>query len=160
MSPSRRVFLLSAMAAGPLRWVGARSMDEITSGRGQGADHPAMESHRFTDAWNQETLGATPTHSADISLEGPTIAEDGAFVPLTLRSRIPRTDRIVLFVEKNPFPLIAAFDFSAEVIPAVSLNIKMDQSSPVIVLARAAGSLYRTERWVRVVRGGCGDISG
>jgi sulfur-oxidizing protein SoxY len=81
-------------------------------------------------------------------------------VPLTLRSRIPRTDRIVLFVEKNPFPLIAAFDFSAEVIPAVSLNIKMDQSSAVIVLARAAGTLYRAERWVRVVRGGCGDISG
>lgn len=160
MSPSRRVFLLSALAAGPLRWVGARSVDEITNRRGHGADKPAMENHRFIEAWNQETHGATATHSADISLEGPTVAEDGAIVPLTLRSRIPGTDRIVLFVEKNPFPLIAAFDFSAEVIPAVSLNIKMDQSSAVIVLARAAGTLYRAERWVRVVRGGCGDISG
>ncbi len=111
---------------------------------------------RFRKALSLELRGAQVVDSSEITLEVPAIAEDGAVVPIRLESRIPATDRLVLFVERNPFPLIAAFQFRGAARPWVATRIKINESSTVVLLARAGGQYYRTAQWVRVVRGGCG----
>ena len=157
MSVSRRQFLV----AGVLFRVGgaaaARSNDGAVALPRSGGRVPMAPSRDFREAWNRETGGVAVSHSDDIALNVPVVAEDGAIVPVALRSRIARTERVVLFVERNPFPFIAAFDFAESAAPSVSFNIKMNESSVVAVLVRAAGRFYRTDRHVRVVRGGCGD---
>jgi sulfur-oxidizing protein SoxY len=86
----------------------------------------------------------------------PSVAEDGAVVPVSLESRIAHTDRLVLFAEKNPFPLLAAFDFAAPALPFVTLRVKLNATGRVVALARANGRYHLVERSVRVVVGGCG----
>ncbi len=97
-------------------------------------------------------LGSTSLLSFTI----PAVAEDGAVVPVSLESRIARTDRLVLLAEKNPFPLLAAFDFAAPAVPFVTLRVKLNATGRVVALARANGRYFATERLVRVVVGGCG----
>lgn len=46
-------------------------------------------------------LGSTPTESADIDLQTPDIAENGAVVPVSVTSKIPNTDQIMILVEKT-----------------------------------------------------------
>lgn len=90
-----------------------------------------------------------------IRLDVPVVAEDGAVVPVTVESLIPGTDRLVLLAEKNPFPLVAAFNFGPLAVPFVALRIKMNASADVVALARAGGTYYLTRKAVRVVVGGC-----
>lgn len=156
MSLSRRRLLMAGLLLS-LRDAYARSRDGAMGLPRSGPRIPRTASSDFRDAWNRETQGAAESISDEIDLTIPSVAEDGAFVPVTLRSRIGQTQRAVLFVERNPFPLIAAFDFAESAVPVASLNIKMNGSSTVLVLVRAGGRFYRTERYVRVVRGGCGD---
>lgn len=156
MSLSRRRFLITVL----LSRLGSAFARDSRVAAGLGPSPPAPAGEDFHEAWIRETGGAMVANSDEISVTLPLVAEDGAFVAVSLRSRIPGTDRIALFVEKNPFPLIAAFDFAAAASPVVSLNIKMNESSAVVVLARAGNKYYRTNRHVRVVRGGCGDSGG
>lgn len=159
MSMSRRRFLASALIF-RLGRATARAIDDSKGLAGSGVPGPKASSTDFREMWIRETGGAAVSHSDAIALNIPAVAEDGAIVPVALGSRIAQTDRLVLFVERNPFPFIAAFDFAESAVPGVSLNIKMNESSAVIVLVRAANRFYRTERHVRVVRGGCGDSPG
>jgi sulfur-oxidizing protein SoxY len=91
-----------------------------------------------------------------LSFTIPSVAEDGAVVPVSLESQIAQTDRLLLFAEKNPFPLLVAFDFAAPAVPFVTLRVKLNATGRVAALARANGRYYLTERPVRVVVGGCG----
>lgn len=115
-----------------------------------------LDPDRFRKSLELELRGAKVEDSNDITLEVPAIAEDGAVVPVSLKSRLPATDRLVLFVEQNPSPLIVAFQFGGEALPLVSTRIKINESSAVILLARAGGQYYGTVQRVRIVRGGCG----
>lgn len=103
-----------------------------------------------------ETSGAVPVESAEVLLEAPDVAEDGALVPVSLESRLPGCDRLWIFVEKNPVPLAACFDFAEDADPFVSLRIKMNESCELVALARAEGGYFSARKKVRVVVGGCG----
>ena len=104
-----------------------------------------------------KTLGiANPLPSNDLAVEVPQIAENGAVVPIEISSAIPGTTAITVVIDKNPFPLIARFDFKEGALPFVKLNVKMNETSDVRVLAEAAGRHYVTTREVKVTIGGCG----
>lgn len=115
----------------------------------------ATDPDRFRDAMRRELRGAEAVETRNITVDAPAVAEDGSVVPIAVESHIDATDRLVILVEKNPFPLIAAFQFADRARPYVSLQIKMNESSAVVALARAEGRYYRTAQRVRVVRGGC-----
>ena len=91
-----------------------------------------------------------------IKLELPIIAENGAVVPVEVTSNLPDTKSIVVLVEKNPFPLVAKFDFLEGATPFVKVNVKMGESSNVRVLAEAGGKYYSAVKEVKVTIGGCG----
>jgi sulfur-oxidizing protein SoxY len=104
-----------------------------------------------------EALDGRPwTLSDAVRLEVPQLAENGAIVPITAESTLPDTTRILIFGEKNPGPLLAAFRFEPGADGWVSLRVKLNDSGRVLAIAEAGGKFYGTEKKVRVMVGGCG----
>ncbi|APV51124.1 thiosulfate oxidation carrier protein SoxY [Betaproteobacteria bacterium GR16-43] len=101
--------------------------------------------------------GATPaTESKDIVITSPDIAENGAVVPFTITSKIPKTESIALLVEKNPNTLAATFNIPEGTEAGIQTRVKMGQTSNVIALVKADGKFYFTGKEVKVTLGGCG----
>ncbi|HSM99348.1 MAG TPA: thiosulfate oxidation carrier protein SoxY [Gallionella sp.] len=96
------------------------------------------------------------TESSDIVIKAPDIAENGAVVPVSATSNIPGTLSMAIFVEKNPAPMIASFEFSNGAEPYISTRIKMAKTSIVRVSVKAGGKNYTSSREVKVTIGGCG----
>ncbi|HWS11688.1 MAG TPA: thiosulfate oxidation carrier protein SoxY [Rhodocyclaceae bacterium] len=94
--------------------------------------------------------------SKDVTIKAPDIAENGAVVPIEVASNVPKTQQIMVFIEKNPTPLAASFDLQNGTEPSVSLRVKMGQTSNIKVVAKADGKFYTTAKEVKVTIGGCG----
>jgi sulfur-oxidizing protein SoxY len=102
-------------------------------------------------------LGATGAiESADILIKAPDVAENGAFVNITVSSQIAGTRAISVLVEKNRYPLIATFRFGPGVEAFVSTRIKMGESSTLRAVVEADGQFYTAATSVLVTLGGCG----
>lgn len=119
--------------------------------------------------WNKEAFGAksaaqalnslgvsNPAPSADVLIEAPEIAENGAVVPIEISSNVPGTSAIAVVIEKNPFPLAGRFEFKEGALPFVKLNVKMGETSDVRVVAFAGGRQFSATREIKVTIGGCG----
>lgn len=101
-------------------------------------------------------LGSTPTESKDIQLMTPDIAENGAVVPVSVTSKIPNTEQIMILVEKNPNPMAASFTIAEGTEGAISTRVKIGQTCNVYAVVRADGKLYSAHRETKVTLGGCG----
>ncbi|MEO8157359.1 MAG: thiosulfate oxidation carrier protein SoxY [Betaproteobacteria bacterium] len=99
---------------------------------------------------------AASTESDQIQLKAPEIAENGAIVPVEITSKLPGTQTIYIFADKNPQPLVAIFEIEAGLEPFISTRIKMGESSKVRVLVKAGGKFYVATQEVKVTIGGCG----
>ena len=110
-----------------------------------------------TSADAMKSLG-TPSAEANkgIVIEAPQIAENGAVVPIEVTSSIAGTTALAVLVEKNPYPLVAKFDFMEGALPFVKINAKMGETSDVRVIATAGGKPYQATREIKVTIGGCG----
>jgi len=119
--------------------------------------------------WNKEAFGAksaadalkgirfvNASPSSDVVIEAPSIAENGAVVPIEITSNVPGTRSIAVIAEKNPFPLVAKFDFLEGAMPYVKVNIKMGETADVRVVAEAGGKHYFASKNIKVTIGGCG----
>jgi sulfur-oxidizing protein SoxY len=119
--------------------------------------------------WNKDAFGAKSaadalkgigaadaSPSGDIVIEAPQIAENGAVVPIEITSKIPGTTSLAILVEKNPYPLVAKFDFMEGAMPYVKVNAKMGETSDVRVVATAGGKHYAATKEIKVTIGGCG----
>lgn len=94
--------------------------------------------------------------SDEIKLKLPTIAENGAVVPVSVSSTLENVEQVYIFVEQNPIPLVAVFDLSPDVDAFVSARVKMAKTSEVIVVVKAQSKLYKAQKLVKVTIGGCG----
>jgi sulfur-oxidizing protein SoxY len=120
------------------------------------AYRPAFEAKTLDEAL--KSLGASgASESRDIVIKAPDIAEDGAIVPIEVTSKIADTQSISLLVDKNPFPLIATYDFANGAEGFVATRIKMGETSKVRALVSAGGKLYTTSKEIKVTIGGCGE---
>lgn len=117
------------------------------------------------DAFDAKTLaetvkalgGSAPTPSADVTITGPDIAENGAVVPVGASTSLPGVKRLALLVEKNPNALAAVFDVTDAVDANIATRVKMGQSSNVIALAMMAdGRVLYAQKEIKVTLGGCG----
>ena len=63
---------------------------------------------------------------------------------------------MAIFVEKNPTPMIANFEFSNGAEAYISTRVKMAKTSIVRVAVKAGGKNYTNGREVKVTIGGCG----
>jgi sulfur-oxidizing protein SoxY len=104
-----------------------------------------------------QAIGGSQLRESDsIQLEIPEIAEDGAVVPITVESSLPDVDAILVFVEKNPTPLVARFQLGKAMDAYASLRIKMNESCDVIAVIKSGEAYFSSRKKVRVVVGGCG----
>jgi sulfur-oxidizing protein SoxY len=105
----------------------------------------------------QKTFHTTKIYNTDkIELKLPSIAENGAVVPITITSTLDLIEQVFILVEKNPIPLAAVFDLSPDVEAFVSTRLKIAETCNVIVVVKAAAQLYKTQQAVKVTIGGCG----
>jgi len=123
----------------------------------------------FAEDWNkaafdtkglQETVkafgGSAAVESKDISITSPDIAENGAVVPVSVTSKLGKTESISILVEKNPNALSASFEIPGGTEPFISTRVKMGQTSNVYALVKAEGKYYFATKEIKVTLGGCG----
>lgn len=104
-----------------------------------------------------KALGGTgATESKDITITSPDIAENGAVVPVSVSSKLGKTESIAILVEKNPNALSAAFDIPGGTEPFVSTRVKMGQTSNVHAVVKADGKYFYATKEIKVTLGGCG----
>lgn len=150
MNRSRRAALQSTGAFATLVSLGL-----LTPAQAQAAVSAAgFEARNLSDAL--KAIGGTPASSDQVTVVAPDIAENGAVVPVGAISRLPNTTEIMIVVEKNPWPIAAAFTIPPDTRPDVQTRIKMGQSSNVIAVVKADGKLYSATKETRVTLGGCG----
>ncbi len=121
-------------------------------------------------AWNQAAFaarnvdgvikgmgGVSAAPTKDVSWGStPEIAENGAVVPVSVTSNIPKTEAIAILIEKNPSTLAASFAIPAGTDPNVSTRVKMGETSQVHALIKADGKYFIATREIKVTLGGCG----
>jgi sulfur-oxidizing protein SoxY len=93
-----------------------------------------------------------------MSLEVPGNTPDPASTPLTLRFSDDggrRVKRARVFVDNNPSPLVATFDFAQTPITEIDMHVRIDRFTSVRVVAETSdGSLEMRSAWVKA-SGGC-----
>lgn len=105
----------------------------------------------------QNLFGTDQTTPSDqITLGLPTIAENGAVVPVEVSTSLANVESISIVVEKNPRPLATHFEFAQGVPPEISSRIKMGETSDVMAVVKTDTGLYSTTKEVKVTIGGCG----
>lgn len=155
MNPLRRAFLKSAGAVGTVAIAIAAGLLKPGSVFAATWNNLAFTAKEPADAINNAGYGGA-TESSDIVIKAPDIAENGAVVPVSATSNIPGTTSMAIFVEKNPAPMIASFEFSNGAESYISTRLKMAKTSIVRVSVKAGGKNYTNSREVKVTIGGCG----
>ena len=120
-------------------------------------------------AWSKSAFGAksvpdalsglgisTTAASGDIQIKAPDIAENGAVVPVTVKTSIAGVTSIAILAEKNGSPLTANFNLKGSAQGMVATRIKMQKTSAVIAVVKAGGKAYSARKEVKVTIGGCG----
>jgi sulfur-oxidizing protein SoxY len=150
---ARRAFLLRACAFGGLAvaWL-LRPLTAIA----QEWNQAAFETKDVNEAMRAAGV-REPAESQDILVKAPEIAENGAQVPIEIESRLPGTQSISIFVDRNVQPYVGTFTFSDGAVPFISTRIKMGETSPLRVVVRAGDRQYVAVREVKVTIGGCGS---
>jgi sulfur-oxidizing protein SoxY len=96
------------------------------------------------------------TESSEVTLKAPDIAENGAIVPLNVKTKLKNVESIMIFVENNPQPLSSGYNLSSKSVPTVGTRIKMGKTSTVMAAVKSNGKIYTASKEVKVTIGGCG----
>ena len=120
--------------------------------------------------WNQAAFSAKDFNTAinayfpeqkiresnQITIEVYDEVENGAVVPVKVKTSLENVKTITIFADKNPNPLIANFDLSPNCIGFVSTRIKVSEPSNIIVVIDSNEMLYMTKKFIIVHENGCG----
>ncbi|HRO61038.1 MAG TPA: thiosulfate oxidation carrier protein SoxY [Burkholderiaceae bacterium] len=155
MKQSRRTVLQAGAGAGLYDALVAVGLLEPGTASAAEFDRAAFQSQGIADTL--KALGAADaTESGDVIITSPDIAENGAVVPVGVRSSLPGTEMLALLVEKNPNALAGSYEIVDGAEPDVNMRIKMGQSSDVVAVAKAGGKYYMARKEIKVTLGGCG----
>jgi len=102
-------------------------------------------------------LGIAGAEASDqITIRAPAIAENGAAVPIGIKSAIEGTTEIITIAAANPKPLAARYRFGKGATASVESRLKIGKTTDVIALVKADGKYYTAKVPVKVTTGGCG----
>lgn len=155
MNQLRRAFLKNAGAVGAVAVAVATGLLKPGAAFAAAWNNLAFTAKDTAEAMKNAGYGEA-SESSDIVIKAPDIAENGAVVPVSATSNIPGTTSMAIFVEKNPSPMIASFEFSNGAESYISTRLKMAKTSIVRVAVKAGGKNYTSSREVKVTIGGCG----
>lgn len=97
-----------------------------------------------------------PAVTKEIIITAPDIAENGAVVPVSVVSRLGKTEQITLMIDKNPNMIAAVFTIPEGTEAEVTSRVKMGQTSNLYALVKADGKYFFAMKEVKVTMGGCG----
>ena len=96
-----------------------------------------------------------------LELKVPILAEDATVVPISVHTNIPQTNelyikKIHIFVDKNPIPLVGAFEFTPDSGKAdLAMRIRVDAHNYVRAIAELnTGELYMAKSFIKA-KGAC-----
>ena len=117
-------------------------------------------------AWKDKTIkkaikdlfGTDVMSKTGVEIKAPEIAENGAVVPVTIKSAPADTKVLAVLQDADPESLAAVITVHPRSIPEdISLRLKLKKSGKVVVVAQTAdGKLHYDEKKVKVTMGGCG----
>ena len=155
MNQGRRNVLKGTGGASVMALAMSAGMFGPQSAWAQSWNKAAFDTKTFNDTV-KAMGGASAAESKDIAIVSPDIAENGAVVPFSIASKIPKTESIALLDEKNPNVLAANFLIPDGTEAGITTRVKMGQTSNVIALVKADGKYYYSSKEVKVTLGGCG----
>lgn len=97
------------------------------------------------------------TPSGEITLKAPVIAENGAVVPVSVKTSLQGVESICIVVENNPRPLAISFELPPETLPDIACRIKMGETSKVMAVVKTNDGIFSSSKEVKVTIGGCGS---
>lgn len=155
-----RCAVLSARAAAPLAAAALVAFGTL----GAGVAVRAEETQPSSSAWEflrAKYYGDRPMGLVDesyLSIEAPANTPDPAATPLTIRladDAQSRIKRLRVFIDNNPSPLVATFDFTSTPVTEIDMHVRIDRFTSVRAVAeRADGGLEMRSAWVKA-SGGC-----
>ena len=121
-------------------------------------------------AWPQKTFSSSvasealkallgtdaTTPSDEIDLKIPEIAENGAVVPVSIKTSLENVESISIVVKNNPRPMAATFEIPPGTFPKIATRLKMGETSDVMAVIKTSNGIYSTSKEVKVTIGGCG----
>lgn len=116
----------------------------------------SFEAATAKDALNELLSTDVTIPSDQIDLKVPEIAENGAVVPVSIKTSLPNVQSISIVVKNNPRPLAASFEIPAGTLAKISSRIKMGKTSDVMAVIKTDTGIYSTSKEVKVTIGGCG----
>lgn len=150
MQTRRETLKQSALVAGMLAATGLFPQYALAY------NQAAFEAKTLADVLKALGAGA-PVESADVTIGGPDIAENGAVVPLTASTTLAGVKHMLVLVEKNPAAMVAQFNVTDAVEANFATRAKMGQSSDVYAVAvMNDGKALFAKKEVKVTLGGCG----
>jgi len=125
--------------------------------------YAAEDESSWTNTLKAEFFAKQAIEESDkiIELETPYRAEDPALVPIKINSKIKQTKdhyikRIVVLIDKNPFPFVGDFEFTPDSGKAdLAMRVRVNTYSFVRAIAQMNdGKLYMSKKFVKA-SGGC-----
>ncbi|MGC9269420.1 thiosulfate oxidation carrier protein SoxY [Acidiphilium sp.] len=157
---AKRRTILTAVAAGAAASIVlprfARAADAAAAPSAK--DYPMKAFTQKTEAATLQAMygTSTVTHSADVSMDAPDIAENGAVVPISFDSKAKDVTGAAILAIDNPFVMACAYKIPAGTDPAISSRVKLGKTTKVVSVIQAGGKLMSTSKQVKVTLGGCG----
>jgi sulfur-oxidizing protein SoxY len=90
-----------------------------------------------------------------VRLTLPKRIEDGAMVPVSVRSTMSGVRDVLVLADMNPAPIAAQFRIGPGLAARISVRIKLAGSGRVYAAVRTADGLYWTAADAEVTVGGC-----
>lgn len=139
---------LNAAIARPKNWGLNNYPEEWFKAKSMEAFYALLRS--YSDSFKMPTA-----HSA-LVLQAPQLADNGAMVNVSIRSRIPNTEALAIVVAENPSVLACCVVLGLGMQASLQTRLKMQQSGDVYALAFADNNLYFAKQTVTITLGGCG----
>lgn len=155
MHKGRRDLLKAGGGAGALALAVAAGLIKPGTAIAQAWNKAAFDTKNFADTV-KALGGGGSAESREIQITAPDIAENGAVVPISVESRLAKTQAIAIMIEKNPNTLSANFEIPEGTDPFVTTRVKMAETSNVYALVKADGKYFHAVKEIKVTIGGCG----
>ena len=116
----------------------------------------AFEKKDLSDAIKSIYGESNLVESTKVELKAPDIAENGAIVPINVKTKLKNVESIMIFVEHNPQPLSSGYMLTSLSEPKIGTRIKMGKTSKIVATIKSDGKVYSASKEVKVTIGGCG----